>query len=179
MKRRDRGTSASVLACEVCGQLPHPQKVRLTLANVAVMLPIELVVHAAVVNTELPYGQKVLVLTLTATALVIWVAEPSVRRALRDWLHAPALSHRRRLHATPALWRIRTVIDDGQGAQQKLARGAPESPETKRSLAYVCAAGSSGGAGVPNRAGEASRAGLRDPVPEGSEPPSTSALAPA
>jgi antibiotic biosynthesis monooxygenase (ABM) superfamily enzyme len=29
------------------------------------------------------------VLTLTATVLVIWVAEPSVRRALRDWLHAP------------------------------------------------------------------------------------------
>lgn len=112
-----------MLACEVCGQLPHPQKVRLTLANVAVMLPIELVVHAAVVNTELPYVQKVLVLTLTATALVIWVAEPSVRRALRGWLHAPALSHRRRLHATAALWRIRAVIDDGPRAQAKLARG--------------------------------------------------------
>ena len=124
MKRRDRGTSASVLACEVCGQLPHPQKVRLTLANVAVMLPIELLVHAAVVHTEMPYFQKVLVLTLTATVLVIWVAEPSVRRALRDWLHAPALSHRRRLHSTAALWRIRAVIDDGPGAQGKLARGA-------------------------------------------------------
>ncbi len=124
MKRRDRVTSASVLACEVCGQLPHPQKFRLTLANVAVMLPIELLVHAAVVNTDLPYVQKVLVLTLTATALVIWVAEPSIRRALRDWLHAPALSRRRRLHTTAALWRVRTVIDDGAGAQGKLARGA-------------------------------------------------------
>lgn len=123
MKRPDQGTTASALACEVCGQLPHPHKVRLTLANVAVMLPIELVVHAAVVNTDMPYIQKVLVLTLTATVLVIWVAEPSVRRALRNWLHAPALSHRRRLHATAALWRIRTVIDAGPVAQGRLARG--------------------------------------------------------
>ena len=123
MKRTDRDADAAALACDVCGQLPHPPKVRLTLANVAVMLPIELLVHAAVVNTELPYLQKVLVLTLTATVLVIWVAEPSVRRALRDWLHAPALSHRRRLHDSATLWRLRGLVKDEPGAQGKLTRG--------------------------------------------------------
>lgn len=122
MKRTDRNAAAAALACDVCGQLPHPHKARLTLANVAVMLPIELVVHAAVVNTGMPYVQKVLVLTLTATVLVIWVAEPSVRRALRDWLHAPALSHRRRLHDSAALWRVRALVDDEPGARERLAR---------------------------------------------------------
>lgn len=47
MKRPDRDAASAALACDVCGQLPHPHKVRLTV-------------------------------------LVIWVAEPSVRRALRD-----------------------------------------------------------------------------------------------
>jgi hypothetical protein len=32
--------AASELSCEVCGQMPEPTKTRLTLANVAVMLPI-------------------------------------------------------------------------------------------------------------------------------------------
>ena len=122
MKQRVLGSSASELACEVCGQLPHPHKVRLTLANVAAMLPIELLVHAAVVNTDMPYIQKVIVLTLTATVLVIWVAEPSVRRGLRHWLHAPSLRHIRRLHATPAVWRIRAVTNGGPVAQWKLTR---------------------------------------------------------
>jgi hypothetical protein len=123
MKREDRDAAAAALACDVCGQLPHPHKLRLTLANVAAMLPIELLVHAAVVNTDLPYIWKVLVLTLTASALVILVAEPSARRALRNWLHAPALVHRRRLHSSPALWRVRSLICDGPGAQEALARG--------------------------------------------------------
>ncbi len=122
MKLRVQGSTASELACEVCGQLPHPHKVRLTLANVAAMLPIELLVHAAVVNTDMPYIQKVVVLTLTATVLVIWVAEPSVRRGLRHWLHAPSLRHIRRLHATPALWRLRAITNGGPVAQWKLAR---------------------------------------------------------
>ena len=43
--------------------MPEPTKARLTLANIAVMLPIELLVHAAVVETHLPYVAKVLVLT--------------------------------------------------------------------------------------------------------------------
>ena len=114
--------AASELSCEVCGQMPEPTKTRLTLANVAVMLPIELAVHAAVVGTHLPYVAKVLVLTLTATVLVIWVAEPSAARMLRRWLHAPALRHRRRLGAAPALWRARTVLKDRPGSLQKLTQ---------------------------------------------------------
>ncbi|WP_258804130.1 amino acid-binding protein [Pseudarthrobacter sp. NS4] len=86
------------------------------------MLPIELAVHAAVMNTGMPYLHKVLVLTLTATVLVIWVAEPSVRRALRDWLHAPSLHRRRELHTVSALWRIRATTEDGPVAQWALRR---------------------------------------------------------
>lgn len=112
----------SELSCEVCGQMPEPTKTRLTLANIAVMLPIELLVHAAVVGTHLPYVAKVLVLTMTATILVIWVAEPSAARMLRGWLHAPALRHRRRLVAAPALWRARTVLKDRPGSLQKLTQ---------------------------------------------------------
>ncbi|MFJ5699711.1 amino acid-binding protein [Arthrobacter sp. NPDC093139] len=110
------------LSCEVCGQMPEPPKSRLTVANVAVMLPIELLVHALVVQTHLPYVAKVLVLTLTATVLVIWVAEPSAARILRRWLHAPALRHRRRLGTAPALWRARTILRDQPGSLKKITR---------------------------------------------------------
>ena len=110
------------LSCEVCGQMPEPTKTRLTLANIAVMLPIELLVHAAVVETHLPYFAKVLVLTFTATFLVIWVAEPSAARILKKWLHAPALRHRSRLVQAPALWRARTVLRDQPGSLQKVTR---------------------------------------------------------
>jgi hypothetical protein len=102
--------------------MPEPTKARLTLANIAVMLPIELLVHAAVVETHLPYIAKVLVLTLTATILVIWVAEPSAARMLRRWLHAPALRHRSRLVAAPALWRARTVVRDRPGSLQTITQ---------------------------------------------------------
>jgi hypothetical protein len=108
------------LSCEVCGMMPEPTKTRLTLANVAAMLPIELLVHALVVETNLPYVAKVLVLTLTATILVIWVAEPSAARILRSWLHAPALKHRQKLTAAPALWRARTLLRDQPGALEKI-----------------------------------------------------------
>ena len=84
-----RTPATSELSCEVCGQMPEPTKTRLTLANIAVMLPIELLVHAAVVGTHLPYAAKVLVLTLTATILVIWVAEPSATRMLRTCCTPP------------------------------------------------------------------------------------------
>jgi hypothetical protein len=114
--------SAAELSCEVCGQMPEPTKTRLTVANVAVMLPIELLVHALVVQTHLPYLAKVLVLTLTATVLVIWVAEPSAARILRRWLHAPALRHRRRLGTAPALWRARTVLRDEPGSLKRITR---------------------------------------------------------
>jgi hypothetical protein len=125
MKRNASGSepvrAAAELSCDVCGQMPEPTKARLTLANIAVMLPIELLVHAAVVETHLPYVAKVLVLTMTATILVIWVAEPSAARMLRRWLHAPALRHRRRLHEAPALWRARTVLRDSPGSLQRLS----------------------------------------------------------
>ncbi len=102
--------------------MPEPPKTRLTLANVAVMLPIELLVHALVVDTQLPYLAKVLVLAVTATVLVIWVAEPSAARILRGWLHAPALRHRRKLGTAPALWRARTVLRDEPGSLQKVTK---------------------------------------------------------
>lgn len=122
MKRKAQSPEPAELSCEVCGQMPEPTKTRLTLANIAVMLPIELLVHAAVVETHLPYVAKVLVLTLTATVLVIWVAEPSAARMLRSWLHAPALRHRKRLTTAPALWRARTVLDDQPGSLQKITQ---------------------------------------------------------
>jgi hypothetical protein len=122
MKPKAPIPAAAELSCEVCGQMPEPPKTRLTVANVAVMLPIELLVHALVVQTHLPYLAKVLVLTLTATVLVIWVAEPSAARILRRWLHAPALRHRRRLGAAPALWRARTVLRDQPGSLKKITR---------------------------------------------------------
>ncbi|UZX05103.1 ACT domain-containing protein [Arthrobacter sp. CDRTa11] len=122
MKPTARKPATADLSCEVCGLMPEPTKTRLTVANVAVMLPIELLVHALVVQTHLPYLAKVLVLTLTATVLVIWVAEPSAARVLKGWLHAPALRHRRRLGAAPALWRARTVLRDQPGSLQKITQ---------------------------------------------------------
>src|SRR6476620_6819845 len=122
MKHSASNPAAAELSCEVCGLMPEPTKTRLTVANVAVMLPIELLVHALVVETHLPYLAKVLVLTLTATVLVIWVAEPSAARILRGWLHAPALRHRRKLGSAPALWRARTVLHDQPGSLQNITR---------------------------------------------------------
>jgi len=122
MKRPPQNSSAAGLSCEVCGRMPEPPKARLTVANVAVMLPIELLVHALVVETHLPYVAKVLVLTITATVLVIWVAEPSAARIMRSWLHAPALRHRRQLAAAPSLWRARTLLADQPGSLQRMTR---------------------------------------------------------
>lgn len=122
MKPSARNSPAAELSCEVCGLMPEPTKARLTMANVAVMLPIELLVHALVVGTELPYLAKVLVLTVTATVLVIWVAEPSASKILRGWLHAPALRLRRKLGTAPALWRARTVLRDEPGSLQRVTR---------------------------------------------------------
>ena len=109
-------SAVSDLACEVCGRLPEPRKARLTVANLAAMLPIELAVHALVVGSDLSYVLKVAVLTFTATVLVIWVAEPSVMRIFRRWLHSPALRERSRLTDAGSLWRIRTVVADTPGA---------------------------------------------------------------
>jgi hypothetical protein len=142
MKWSARKDDSSGLACEVCGELPHPPKVRLTLANVAAMLPIEFAVHALVVNTAMPYWQKVVVLTVTATVLVIWVAEPSVRSALRSWLHAPALRHRRRIHASESLWHLRVLVEDGPVAQRRLARSLGRAKADVLSLQLHPTAGS-------------------------------------
>jgi hypothetical protein len=110
----------SELACDVCGRYPEPPKLRLLLANVAAMLPIELGVHALVVETGWPLVVKVLLLAVTATALVIWVAEPGARRLFRSWLHAPALRRRRELDVAPALWRARATLADTPGALEHL-----------------------------------------------------------
>ncbi|NKX52651.1 amino acid-binding protein [Arthrobacter deserti] len=84
------------------------------------MLPLELAVHAAVVQAHLPYMLKVAILTVTATVLAIWVAEPSASRLLRRWLHAPLLHRRRRIEQAPALWRVRTVVQDQPGALERV-----------------------------------------------------------
>ncbi|MFI2566553.1 hypothetical protein [Paenarthrobacter sp. NPDC018779] len=131
MKPNASSAATADLLCEVCGQLPEPPKARLTLANIAVMLPIELLVHAAVVETHLPYVAKVLLLTVTATVLVIWVAEPSAAKVLRRWLHAPALKHRHRLQSAPALWRARTLLRDEPGSlQTRVVPTDPDHPAT-------------------------------------------------
>ena len=82
------------LACPDCGQLPEPAQMRRTLALVAAILPVELAVHALIVGLHLPLLLKVLLLTVTATVLAIWVAEPSAARLLRRFLHAPELKRR-------------------------------------------------------------------------------------
>lgn len=115
--------STAELACGNCGQLPQAPKGRLTVVNLVTILPIELLVHALVVQAALPYPAKVLTLAVTATALVIWVAEPSARRLLWSWLHAPALRRRRKLDTSPALWRVRTVLADEPGALGRLTHG--------------------------------------------------------
>lgn len=122
MKPNKRSSVTAELSCEVCGQMPEAPKARVTVAQIAVMLPIELLVHAIVVETQLPYLAKVLLLTVTATVLVIWVAEPSAARILRRWIHAPALRHRRKLQSAPALWRARTMLRDQPGSLQRITQ---------------------------------------------------------
>lgn len=107
---------AGELECETCRRLPPPPRARLTMANVAIMVPIELGANVAAMNADLPFVLKILVLTAVTSALTIWVAEPSVMKLMRRWLHGPALRHRRHLHEAPALWRIRTCVEDHPGA---------------------------------------------------------------
>jgi hypothetical protein len=114
-------SATAVLRCEACGRLPEAPRSRLTVANIATVLPIELAVHALVLQTTLPYLAKVSVLALSATALVIWVAEPSVQRMLRAWLHAGAVTRHRHLHSFEALWRARLVVPDEPGALERIS----------------------------------------------------------
>ena len=106
------GAGTSGLACEVCGRLPHPRKLRLTLAKLTAVFPIELLLHALVIHVHTPYALTVTILAITTTVLVIWVVEPSTMRLLTRWLHAPALHAREQLHGAESLWRIRVALDD-------------------------------------------------------------------
>lgn len=109
-----------VLACDVCGRLPHPRRARLTLAKLAAVFPVELVLHALVVRYHPPYLITVAVLTISTTVLVIWVVEPSATRMLGAWLHAPELRSRDDVDRAPALWRIRVRVDDRPGQLEAL-----------------------------------------------------------
>lgn len=109
------------LACEVCGRLPHPHRLRLMLAKLAAVLPIELGLHALVLAVHPPYLASVLTLAMTTTALVIWVVEPSAMRLLTGWLHAPMLRTREEFHAAEALWRVRLTLRDEPGALGRVA----------------------------------------------------------
>src|SRR5215211_2084476 len=62
-------------ACEVCGRLPHPRRLRLTLAKLLAIFPVEFALHAAVLAWHPPYLVSVSLLVFTTTALVIWAIE--------------------------------------------------------------------------------------------------------
>ena len=114
-------SAATALACDSCGRLPHPHRLRLALVKLAAIFPVELLLHALVIHLHPPYAVAVSVLTITTTVLVIWVVEPSAMRFLRSWLHAPAVHARGQVHHAPALWRIRVTLDDEPGALEALA----------------------------------------------------------
>ncbi len=118
------------MACDVCGRLPHPHRLRLTFAKLAAILPVELALHAAVLALHPPYLATVALLAVTTTALVIWVVEPSAMRLLRRWLHAPGHHLRRRtrdeLAQAPSLWRIRVTLDDRAGELERLTHRLAE-----------------------------------------------------
>jgi hypothetical protein len=105
----------------VCGRLPHPRKLRLTLAKLAAVFPIEMLLHALVIHFHVSYVLTVTVLAVATTVLVIWVVEPSAMRLLTRWLHAPALQVRERLHGAESLWRIRVTLDDDPGSLEAIA----------------------------------------------------------
>jgi hypothetical protein len=117
------GGLTSGLACEVCGRLPHPHKLRLALAKLTAVFPIELLLHALVIYFHLSFLLTVTLLAVTTTVLVIWVVEPSAMHLLARWLHAPALHARERLHGAEALWRVRVTHEDQPGS---LAAITPE-----------------------------------------------------
>ena len=110
----------SGLACEVCGRLPHPRKLRLALAKLAAVFPVELLLHGLVVYFHMSFVLTVTILTVSTTVLVIWVVEPSAMRLLTRWLHAPTLHARERLHGAESLWRVRARLDDQPGALEAI-----------------------------------------------------------
>lgn len=114
------------LTCEACGRLPQPRRLRLTGVKLAAVFPVELVLHAVVLYYHLPYVLTVALLSVAATVLVIWVVEPSAMRALRGWLHAPALRAQNRLGSAGELWRIRVTVDDQPGALETITHRLAE-----------------------------------------------------
>ena len=104
-------------ACDVCGRLPHPRRLRLTVAKLLAIFPVEFALHALVLALHPSYVVSVTVLVIVTTALVIWVIEPSTMRLLRSWLHAPRT---RPASGIGALWRIRVTIADRTGALERL-----------------------------------------------------------
>jgi len=114
------GAGTSGLACEVCGRLPHPRKLRLTLAKLTAVFPIELLLHALVIHFHTSYALTVTILAIATTVLVIWVVEPSAMRLLARWLHAPEVQARERLHGAESLWRVRVTLDDEPGSLEAI-----------------------------------------------------------
>lgn len=110
--------------------MPHPARLRLTLAKLAAIFPVELALHAGIVAIHPPYLVAVSLLAVTTTALAIWVIEPSTMRLLRTWLHAPGHGLRRRtkagLEQAGSLWRIRVTLDDRAGSLEQLTYGLAE-----------------------------------------------------
>lgn len=119
---RRTGVQHRALACDVCGRMPHPRRVRLTMAKLGAVFPVELALHALVIHYHPPYLLTVLLLTISTTLLVIWVVEPSAMRVLGNWLHGPELHTRDRITRASALWRIRAHLADRPGQLQALAR---------------------------------------------------------
>jgi hypothetical protein len=114
-----RTTLTGGTACDVCGRLPHPRRLRLTLAKLVAIAPVELALHAVVLAAHPPYLVAVAVLATVTTALVIWVVEPSTMRLLRSWLHAPKARPR---NGIGTLWRIRVTLDDRAGTLESVTR---------------------------------------------------------
>jgi len=107
-------------ACRICGRRPHPSRMRLTLAKLGAVLPVEFVLHALVLHYHFSYLVAVVALALATTVLVIWVVEPSTMRLLRTWLHAPQERRERRINGSLELWRVRVTLDDAPGALEKI-----------------------------------------------------------
>jgi uncharacterized membrane protein YqjE len=120
------GAGTHGLACEVCGRLPHPHKVRLTFAKLTAVFPIELLLHALVIHFHTTYALTVAILAIATTVLVIWVVEPSAMHLLTRWLHAPAIHAVQRLHAAESLWRVRATIDDQPGSLEAVTHELAE-----------------------------------------------------
>ncbi|MFC0448051.1 amino acid-binding protein [Rhodococcus jostii] len=121
-----REPGVHVNACEACGRLPHPRRVRLALAKLCAVFPVELLLHALVIHFHASYLLTVTVLTVTTTVLVIWVVEPSAMRLLGGWLHGPPGGEHGPLTTGQSLWRIRARVSDRPGQLESLAHHLAE-----------------------------------------------------